>query len=146
MLNCLCKIKQNSLVIIENQSFIRGYVTRENIPFYYHSWNRFLSYTNTEQVSSIYLEFFSIAWNKKQLILCFITKELYFWGKLLICYLFYFNMITSFWTVKNDFFGCFWPLPLNTIRREAGTTTCYSNLTFMPWTTFCIVAIIINST
>ena len=29
--------------------------TRENIAFYDHSWNKFLSYTNIQQISSIYL-------------------------------------------------------------------------------------------
>jgi len=31
-----------------------GYATRENIAFYDHSWNKFLSYTNIQQISSIY--------------------------------------------------------------------------------------------
>jgi len=41
-------------VIIENHIFTRGYATRENIAFYDHSWNKFLSYTNIQQISSIY--------------------------------------------------------------------------------------------
>ena len=31
-----------------------SYATRENIAFYDHSWNKFLSYTNIQQISSIY--------------------------------------------------------------------------------------------
>jgi len=42
-------------VIIENHIFTRGYATHENIAFYDHSWNKFLSYTNIQQISSIYL-------------------------------------------------------------------------------------------
>jgi len=41
-------------VIIENHIFTRGYATRENIAFYDHSWIKFLSYTNIQQISSIY--------------------------------------------------------------------------------------------
>ena len=41
------------LVIIENHIFTRGYATSENIAFYDHSWNKFLSYTNIQQISSI---------------------------------------------------------------------------------------------
>jgi len=41
-------------VIIENHIFTRGYATHENIAFYDHSWNKFLSYTNIQQISSIY--------------------------------------------------------------------------------------------
>jgi len=41
------RLKFISLVIIENH-------TRENIGFYDHSWNKFLSYTNIQQISSIY--------------------------------------------------------------------------------------------
>jgi len=43
-------------VIIENHIFTRGYATHENIAFYDHSWNKFLSYTNIQQISSISLE------------------------------------------------------------------------------------------
>ena len=35
----------------------RGYATRENIAFYDHSWNKILSYTNIQQISSIYFLF-----------------------------------------------------------------------------------------
>ena len=48
------RLKFISLVIIENHIFTRGYATRENIAFYDHSWNKFLSYTNIQQISSIY--------------------------------------------------------------------------------------------
>jgi len=41
-------------VIIENHILTRGYATRENIAFYDHSLNKFLSYTNIQQISSIY--------------------------------------------------------------------------------------------
>jgi len=41
-------------VIIENHIFTRGYATHENIAFYDHAWNKFLSYTNIQQISSIY--------------------------------------------------------------------------------------------
>ena len=39
----LCKIKKKSLVIIENNIFTRIYATPENIAFYDHSWNKFIS-------------------------------------------------------------------------------------------------------
>jgi len=42
-------------VIIDKHIFTRGYATRENIAFYDHSWNKFLSYTNIQQISSISL-------------------------------------------------------------------------------------------
>ena len=41
-------------MIIENHILTRGYATRENIAFYDHSLNKFLSYTNIQQISSIY--------------------------------------------------------------------------------------------
>jgi len=47
------RLKFISLVIIENHILTRGYATRENIAFYDHSWNKFLSYTNIQQISSI---------------------------------------------------------------------------------------------
>ena len=40
-------------MIIENHILTRGYATRENIAFYDHSWNKFLSYTNIQQIPSI---------------------------------------------------------------------------------------------
>ena len=48
------RLKFISLVIIENHIFTRGYATHENIAFYDHSWNKFLFYTNIQQISSIY--------------------------------------------------------------------------------------------
>ena len=48
------RLKFISLVIIENHILTRGYATRENIAFYDPSWNKFLSYTNIQQISSIY--------------------------------------------------------------------------------------------
>jgi len=48
------RFKFISLVIIENHILTRGYATRENIAFYDHSWNKFLSYTNIQQISSIW--------------------------------------------------------------------------------------------
>ena len=42
--------------IKENHIFTRGYATREYIAFYDHSWNKFLSYTNIQQISSISLD------------------------------------------------------------------------------------------
>jgi len=47
------RLKFISLVIIENHIFTSGYATHENIAFYDHSWNKFLSYTNIQQISSI---------------------------------------------------------------------------------------------
>jgi len=44
-----------------------------------------------------------------KLLLCFITKEWYFWGNITIFYLFIFNiMMASFWTWQMTIFGCFW--------------------------------------
>ena len=51
-------------MVIENHIFTRGYATRQNIAFYDHSWNKLLSYTNIQQISSIYF-------SRK--------KEIFFW-------------------------------------------------------------------
>jgi len=42
------------------------------------------------------------------LILFFITKDLYFWGNITMFYLFYFNIIASFWTWQIGYFGLLW--------------------------------------
>jgi len=47
------RLKFISLVIIENHILTPGYATRENIAFYDHSWNKYLSYTNIQQIFSI---------------------------------------------------------------------------------------------
>ena len=50
-------------MIIENHIFTRGYATRENISFYDHSWKKFLSYTNIQQISSIYHKKYNVSVN-----------------------------------------------------------------------------------
>jgi len=55
-------------------------------------------------------------------LLCFITKEWYFWGNITIFHLFCFNMIASFWTWQMTILGCFWLFglasPLKQLRRS----------------------------
>ena len=43
-------------MILEN--YILYIATRESIAFYDHSWNKFLSYTNFQQISSTYFNYF----------------------------------------------------------------------------------------
>jgi len=53
MLNFWCKIKIISWVIVESNIFTSGLASSEDTFFYYHEWNKFLSYTNIQQIFSI---------------------------------------------------------------------------------------------
>ena len=42
----------------DSSSFTSGYTTHENIAFYDYFWNKSLSYTNIQQISSLGQHFF----------------------------------------------------------------------------------------
>jgi len=44
--------------------------------------------------------------SRKQLFLCFLSKECYFWGTITMSYLLHFNIVASFWTWQIDCLMC----------------------------------------